>query len=149
MSTWSSNLRLINGLWPDADWSYEESDLYRERLHVLDQTWLQSAIKRLKTEYNGLKPPLSKLLTEYGRVKDESTYEQRIAMDRKSQNMTADSIGESDIEEMRDKIRSLNDEQREYVSQRMRSACGIDLDFEVPLEAWSTLRLAMTCAAIK
>ena len=149
MSTWSSNLRLINGLWPDADWSHEESDLYRERLHVLDQTWLQSAIKRLKTEYNGLKPPLSKLLTEYGRVREERSYEQRIAMDRKSQNMTADSIGQSDTELMRDKIRSLTPEQRDYVSERMKSACGIKLDFDVPLEAWSTLRLAMTCAAIK
>ena len=44
--SWPENLRLLNGLWPEASWTPEESALYREMLEPLDQQDLAKSIKR-------------------------------------------------------------------------------------------------------
>ena len=142
--SWPENLKLLNGLWPEASWTPEESALYREMLEPLDQQDLAESIKRVRSRYTSAKPALKWLLDEVGRVKDDRRFGQRL--DTGSDPMTG--FEDNQIEELRAKIEGLNRDQLVQVADRLRSACGMVLDIEQPVQEWTAFRVAMAAAAI-
>ena len=145
MTTWDQNLQTINGLWPDASWTPEESSLYRERLRPMDQTWLEVAIKNVRIGYSASKPALKWLIDEYAKVKDGSTFRERIK--ERSDIMSEEGINQVEIEKMRKKLESLPVSEQLQVAERVRKACGMQLDFST-IESWSNFRIAISAAAI-
>ena len=147
MTSWHNNLKTINGLWPDANWTPEESTFYREQLEHLNQQWLESAVKKVRIEYSARKPALKWLRDEYEKVKDDKTFNERIEKDRIN-NMSEEGINEIEIQKMRRKLEDLNEEEQIALAERLHIACGMKLDFNDSLENWSNFRIAMASAAL-
>ena len=147
MTSWQNNLKTLNGLWPDANWTPEESDLYREQLQPLNQGWLESAVKAVRIEYSAKKPALKWLLQEYEKVKDGETLHERIAKDRQH-SMSDESINDTELEKMRSRLRDLTMDEQIELAERLRIACGLQLDFDDPVENWSNTRVALANAAL-
>ena len=144
--SWPETLKLLNGLWPEASWTPEESALYREMLEPMDQQDLTKAIKRVRSLYTSPKPALRWLLDEVGRVKDDRRFRGQF-QDGKVQIMN-EGFDEVQIIEMRSKLQALDDQQREQLASRVRNACGMVLDFDTPIAQWTPFRVAMAAAAI-
>lgn len=63
--TWETNRELINGLWPMAQFTTEEADLWRADLSGLDQDALLEAIRQVKRTRDTIYPQLAWIHEEY------------------------------------------------------------------------------------
>ncbi len=147
MSPWNNNIKKINGLWPDANWTQTESEFYRKQLEGLNQDWLDEVIEEVRSNYSSKKPELKWFLDVYKRVMDDRTFHQRIAKDR-AKRMSDESINDIELEQMRNRLRELSMDEQIELAERMRIACGMNLNFEDPVENWSNTRVALATAAL-
>lgn len=67
--TWNENRELINGLWPRAEFTAEEADLWRADLSGLDQQCLLEAIRQVKRTRDSVYPQLAWLHEEYRTIR--------------------------------------------------------------------------------
>ena len=148
MSPWHENIKKINGLWPDANWTPEESAFYRKQLEQLDQDWLYEAIEEVRVTYSSKKPELKWFMDVYNRVKDDRTFHQRVAKDR-AHKMNDDGISDSEIAAMRKQLELLTEQEQEKLCKRLSMACGMQLDFTKPIEEWSNFRIALAHSALE
>jgi hypothetical protein len=113
-------------------------------LEGLNQDDLRVSIKRVRARYTAAKPALKWLLDEFGRVKDDRRFGDRLKIG--GEPMTG--LEDEQINELREKLKQLSHEQMEQVADRLRSACGMVLNIEQPVQEWSAFRVAMAAAAI-
>lgn len=69
MRTWDENKALINGLWPQHEFTPEEGELFRGDLGSLDQEMLADAIRNTKRNHDTAWIHLKWLLDEYRQLK--------------------------------------------------------------------------------
>ena len=69
MSTWDDSKSLINGLWPQHEFTREEGELFRADLASLDQDMLADAIRNTKRNHDTAWIHLKWLLDEYRQLK--------------------------------------------------------------------------------
>lgn len=67
--TWDDNRELINGLWPMAQFTAEEADLWRADLHALDQEALFEAIRQVKRSRDSVYPQLAWVHEAYREIR--------------------------------------------------------------------------------
>ena len=67
--TWDANRELINGLWPMAQFTAEEADLWRADLHGLDQAALFEAIRQVKRTRDSIYPQLAWVHEAYREIR--------------------------------------------------------------------------------
>lgn len=67
--TWDENKALINGLWPQHEFTPEEGELFRSDLASLDQEMLADAIRNTKRHHDTAWIHLKWLLDEYRQLK--------------------------------------------------------------------------------
>lgn len=67
--TWDANRELINGLWPMAQFTAEEADLWRADLHGLDQAALFEAIRQVKRSRDSVYPQLAWVHEAYREIR--------------------------------------------------------------------------------
>ena len=67
--TWDENRELINGLWPMAQFTAEEADLWRADLHGLDQAALFEAIRQVKRSRDSVYPQLAWVHEAYREIR--------------------------------------------------------------------------------
>jgi hypothetical protein len=65
MSTWDENKALINGLWPQHEFTPEEGELFRGDLAPLDQDTLADAIRNTKRNHDTAWVHLKWIVDEY------------------------------------------------------------------------------------
>ena len=85
------------------------------------------------------------MLDEYAKVKDGNTFRERIK--ERSDIMSEEGINEAEIERMRRKLEALPIDEQIQVAERVRKACGMQIDFS-QIESWSNFRVAITAAAL-
>ena len=150
MKTWAENLSKINGLWPDTNWTREESELYKKQCADLNQDWLALAIDSVRITYSSNKPTIKWLLEEYRKVKEDQRFKDNLLKERsKPMNDDNTEVTETDFKQMRLLIDSVPDEVQEAIAHKVYRVTGIKLDFSVPTEEWSRMKVAMAAAAIK
>lgn len=69
MRTWEENKELINGLWPQHEFTSEEAQLFSADLERLDQEVLHDAIKNVKRSHDTGWVHLKWFLEEYRQLK--------------------------------------------------------------------------------
>lgn len=67
--TWDENRELINGLWPMAQFTAEEADLWRSDLHAVDQDALFEAIRQVKRSRDSVYPQLAWVHEAYREIR--------------------------------------------------------------------------------
>ena len=146
MTTWDKNRERINGLWPDISWTSIERELWTERLKVLDQSVLRSALEKVAIQYARQKPALKWVLCEYeNMVQNEREREERNAnrmrlveeLQEQRKQLAAERV------EMENVLRQLPPEEL----QKLIQAAKLELDPEKPLAQWSTFAIGITYGA--
>ena len=138
MTTWDKNRQRINGLWPEVTWTPMERELWTERLQVLDQTTLQSALEKVVIQYARQKPALKWVLCEYETMTQEEREREAHLQGRmdRVERMQAerDEVGR-DRSEMQNVLRQIPPEDLKQ------------LDPDKPLDEWSSFAVGITYAA--
>lgn len=151
MNSWFLNKEKINELWSNCEWTQSESDLFTKRLGHLNQDWLAQAIENVRTNFNSSKPAIKWIIDEYKKIQEDARFKDRykeIAEKENSDNEEIQSCS-ADLDRMRQSIDCLPDTIQESVALKVFQVTGIKIDFTVPVEKWSRLKIAMTAAAIK
>ena len=145
--TWESNRRLINGLWPEADFTPDERDLFNKAFWNLNQDWLKEAIERAAMDRAGKKPYVSWIKQKFKAIKAEKS----IPDFRKEIHTKENSKEEREcaFQECREFIKQFSNEQLEEGAQKIRTATGVVVDVTDDVENWSMMAVGLMAAILK
>jgi DNA repair ATPase RecN len=151
LNSWFLNKEKINELWSTCEWTQSESDLFTKRLGNLNQDWLSRAIENVRTNFTSNKPSIKWIIDEYKKIQEDERFKDRhkeITEKETSDNEELQSC-DADLDTMRESIDCLPDSVQESVARKVFQVTGIKIDFDVPVEEWSRMKVAMAAAAIK
>jgi len=139
--TWHANRKLVNGLWPNCNWTEEESDLWTRTLAELDQGLLQEAIGQVATTVSATKPALKWVLDRYHELRRERNHK---TIKIKDKNRERDECDEQ-IARMRCLIGATEHSELQKAATKVKLVLGLDIDIDKPIDGWSSF--AVGCIA--
>ena len=144
--TWPENKERSNGLWPSARWTPEEKDLWHQRLHELNQTWLRQALDVVAENYSAKKPTLKWVVTAFKQIRDQNTAQQVYAVDETD-------INEEDVfaelDQCRKQLLSMDSDLLDTAKRQVKLTTGLDIDLHSSIEGWSRIAVGTMLAAIE
>jgi len=140
MPDFQETRRLFAGLFPKAELTPEQADVYRSTLARLDQPTLQAALRRLVTQTSNWTPRIQQILDCYQVIRAEKAPPPGQRDTRKELELLEMRVAEDNL--------AMYHELKEQPIERLRS---LEIHFQAdrsgPLEEWSRLAIGMTWAA--
>ena len=145
--SWESNRRLINGLWPEADFTPDERDLFHKAFCNLNQEWLKEAIERAAMDRMGKKPYVAWIKKEFNSIKAEKTIPNFRNEIHKKSDVQNDREGE--FSDCRKFIKQFPGERIEEGARRIKAATGVVVDVTDDVENWSMMAVGLMAAFLE
>ncbi len=139
--TWMKNRHLINGLWPDADFTEQERELFGKAFQNLNQEWLKEAIERAAMNNMGKKPYVAWIKSEFQKIKAEKAAPS--FHDSIHKKTTQGGQREIEFERVREKIRGTDSSALQASAEVIHRKTGIKIDITEDVEGWSFMALGM------
>tara|TARA_R110000824_G_scaffold1991_4_gene9724 strand:- start:10644 stop:11102 length:459 start_codon:yes stop_codon:yes gene_type:complete len=148
MDSWDTNRSLINGLWPEADFTSHERSLFNQAFRQLNQRWLREAIERTAMVRTSKKPYIAWIKENFKAIKEEeSVTDFRLDIHKKN---SGDSLSrENEFQNCRDLIKTFPDERLKELAEKVRRATGISIDVTVDVDEWSMMAVGLMAGVIE
>lgn len=145
--TWMSNRFLINGLWPDADFTDEEKELYNTAFSDLNQDWLKRAIEKAAMNNVGKKPYIKWIKAEFKKVKEQNAHTDF----KKEIHQKAETPSDFNQQFVvaRKYIQTFEPETIEECAEIVRRKTGIAIDITDDVENWSKMAVGMMATVLE
>ncbi len=139
--TWMSNRFLINGLWPDADFTDDEKELFNKAFGNLNQEWLRIAIEEAAMNNVGKKPYVKWIKAEFQKVKEVNT-KRDFKQDIHTKAETPDEFN-SQFVQAREYIRKFPMGTLEECAKIVQKKTSISIDVTEDPDSWSKMAVGM------
>ena len=78
-TNWNEVARVINGLWPEANWGEEERALWQKKMNTLDAISLVEALESVACKNKRKKPALADVIEAYNAMRENQIARERNA----------------------------------------------------------------------
>ena len=145
--TWMSNRILINGLWPEADFTESEKELFNKAFENLNQEWLKEAIEQAAMNNVGRKPYVKWIKAEFRKVKEGHTP----ADFRKDIHRKAETPAEYEeqFNHARAYIRKFPKDTLEECAKIVRKKTSLTVDVAEDVDTWSKIAVSMMATVLE
>ena len=145
---WNSNIERIRGLWPNANWTPEERDLWYQNLKDLNQDWVREAIDEVAKSYSSNKPTLKWVLSAFKQVKVSRTDPTGQAVEEAAESRwEEEEMAARSRVEMQDAIARFTPEEVANAKYQVFSRFKIKVP-DSDTESWSRMSLGLVHAAL-